>query len=43
MKNWVFDDIDKIDKPLGRLSHKEIRRTQISKTRHENTSDTREI
>ena len=45
-KNWFFDKISKIDKPLARLIKKKRQKTQISRIRNEKgevTSDTAEI
>ena len=44
-KSWFFEKINKIDKPLARLSKKK-RKTQINRIRNENgevTTDTAEI
>ena len=35
MKSWFFENINKIDKPLGRLTRKKRERTQINKIRNE--------
>ena len=45
-KNWFFEKIKKIDKPLARLIKKKRERTQINKIRNEKgevTTDTTEI
>ena len=45
-KNWFFENINKIDKPLARLIKKKRERTQINKIRNEKgevTMDTTEI
>ena len=45
-KNWSFEKINKIEKPLARLIKKKRKRTQISKIGNENreaTTDTTEI
>ena len=45
-KNWFFEKINKIDKPLARLIKKKRERTQINKIRNEKgeiTTDTAEI
>ena len=45
-KNWLFEKINKIDKPLARLIKKKRKRTQINKIRIEKgeiTTDTTEI
>ena len=44
-KNWFFEKINKIDKPLTRLMEKKGVRTQINKIRNERegTTNTREI
>ena len=45
-KNWLFEKINKIDKPLARLIKKEKEKNQISKIRNENgeiTTDNTEI
>ena len=45
-KNWFFEKINKIDKPLARLIKKKRERTQINKMRNEKgeiTTDTAEI
>ena len=45
-KSWFFEKINKIDKPLARLSKKKRERTQINKIRNEKgkiTMDTAEI
>ena len=34
-KSWVFEKINKIDKPLARLIKKEREKTQISEIRNE--------
>ena len=35
-KSWFFEKINKIDKPLARLTKKKRERTQINKNRNEN-------
>ena len=45
-KNWFFDKINKIDKPLARLTKKKRKMNQINKIRNENgevTTDNAEI
>ena len=45
-KNWFFEKINKIDKPLTRLIKKKRERTQINKIRNERgeiTTDTTKI
>ena len=45
-KNWLFEKINKIDKPLARLIKKKRRKSQINKVRNENgeiTTDNTEI
>ena len=45
-KSWLFEKINKIDKPLARLIKKKRERTQINKIRNEKeevTTDTAEI
>ena len=45
-KNWFFDRINKIDKPLAKLIKKQREKNQISKVRNENgeiTTDNTEI
>ena len=45
-KSWFFEKINKIDKPLARLTRKKRERTQINKIRNEKgevTTDTAEI
>ena len=44
-RSWVFEKINKIDKPLSRLNKKKRERTQINTIRNERetTSDTTEI
>ena len=45
-KSWLFEKINKIDKPLVRLVKKKREKTQINKIRNENrevTTDTAEI
>ena len=45
-KNWFFEKVSKIDKPLARLTKKRRERTQINKIRNvkgELTTDTAEI
>ena len=45
-KNWFFERINKIDKPLARLIKKQREKNQINKIRHENgeiTIDNTEI
>ena len=45
-KNWFFDRINKIDKPLARLIKKQREKNQINKSRNENgeiTTDNTEI
>ena len=34
-KSWFFEKINKIDKPLARLSNKKKEKTQISRSRNE--------
>ena len=45
MKSWFFEKINKIDKPLTRLTKRKRERTQISKIRNERgeITDTTEI
>ena len=46
MKSWFFEKINKIDKPLARLTKKRRERTQINKIINEKgeiTTDTSEI
>ena len=45
-KSWFFEKINKMDKPLTRLTKKKRGRTQINKIRDEKgeiTTDTKEI
>ena len=35
-KNWFFEKINKIDKPLARLTKKQKEKNQINKIRNEN-------
>ena len=45
-KNWFFERINKIDKPLARLIKKQREKNQINKVRNENgkiTADKKEI
>ena len=45
-KNWFFEKINKIDKPLARLTKKKREKTQINRIRNEKgevTTDTAEI
>ena len=48
-RSWFYEKIDKIDKPLARLSKKKRKKTQINKTRNErveitmNTTEIRRI
>ena len=45
-KSWIFEKINKIDKPLARLIKKKREKTQINKIRNvkgEVTADTAEI
>ena len=45
-KSWLFEKINKIDKPLARLIKKKREKTQISRIRNEKgevTTDTAEI
>ena len=45
-KSWVFEKINKIDKPLARLTKKKREKTQINRIRNEKgevTTDTAEI
>ena len=45
-KSWFFEKVNKIDKPLARLTKKRRERTQINKIRNEKgeiTTDTAEI
>ena len=45
-RNWFFEKINKIDKPLSRLIKKKRERTQVNKIRNERgeiTTDTTEI
>ena len=45
-KSWLFEKINKIDKPLARLIKKKREKTQISRLRNEKgevTSDAAEI
>ena len=44
-KNWFFEKINKIDKPLARLIKKKREKTQINTIRNEKevTTDTAEI
>ena len=44
-KSWSFENINKTDKPLARLSKKKREKTQINKIRNEKevTTDTAEI
>ena len=46
MKSWFFEKINKIDKPLARLTKKKREKAQINKIRNERgetTMDTSEI
>ena len=43
MKRWFFEKINKIDKPLARLSKKKRERTQIDKIRNEKGEITMDI
>ena len=45
-KNWFFEKINKIEKPLARLTKKKRKKNQINKIRNENgeiTTDNTEI
>ena len=45
-KSWFFEKINKIDKPLARLTKKQRKKTQIKRIRNEKgevTTDTAEI
>ena len=45
-KSWFFEKINKIDKPLARLTKKQREKNQINKIRNENgkiTTDNTEI
>ena len=45
-KSWIFEKINKIDKPLARLNKKKREKTQINRIRNEKgeiTTDTAEI
>ena len=44
-KSWLFEKINKIDKPLARLIKKKREKTQINRIRNEKeeTTDTAEI
>ena len=45
-KSWFFEKVNKIDKPLSRLTKKKRERIQINKIRNENgeiSTDTAEI
>ena len=45
-KSWFFEQINKVDKPLARLSKKKREKTQINRIRNEKgevTTDTAEI
>ena len=45
-KSWLFEKINKIDKPLARLIKKQRKKNQINKIRNENresTTDNTEI
>ena len=45
-KSWLFERINKIDKPLARLIKKQTEKNQINKIRNENgeiTTDNTEI
>ena len=45
-KSWLFEEINKIDKPLARLIKKQREKNQINKIRNENgeiTTDNTEI
>ena len=45
-KSWFFEKVNKIDKPLARLTKKKREKTQIDKIRNEKegiTTDTTEI
>ena len=35
MKSWYFEKINKIDKPLARLTKEKRKETQINRTRNE--------
>ena len=46
MKSWFFEKINKIDKPLAKLSKGKIKSTQINRNRNDNgkiTTDSTEI
>ena len=46
MNSWLFEKINKIDKPLARLTKKRRDKTQVNKIRNEKediTTDTTEI
>ena len=46
IKNWFFEKINKIDKPLARLIKQKREKNQINRTRNEKgevTTDTAEI
>ena len=46
IKSWVFEKINKIDKPLARILKKKRERTQINRIRNEKrevTTDTAEM
>ena len=38
-KSWLFEEINKIDKPLARLIKKQREKNQINKIRHEKWRD----
>ena len=42
-KSWFFERIDKIDKPLARLTKKQREKNQTNKIRNENTTNNTEI
>ena len=45
-KSWLFEKINKIDKPLATLMRKKREKTQINKIRNENgeiTTDNKEV
>ena len=43
IKSWLFEKINKIDKPLARLIKKKRERTQINKIRNEKGEVTTDI
>ena len=43
MKSWFFEKINKIDKPLARLTKQKRERTQINKMRNEKGDVTTDI